>query len=697
MDIINKRRKNILDTCLSGLFRLSRLSRLFSLFSLVSLFGGNTIYGYEKVVDYRIKAQLFPEKKEIKGEEILVWKNVTSNSTDELYFHMYLNAFKNEWTTFIKEAKGIPKKFKITEDDWGWIKINSFAINGKELSENFERKARRNPAPSGAGKASNINDKIPCRRRIPANYGGVLQYVSSDDGNPYDQTVLKVKLPEAVPPQSSAEVKIDFISKLPRIIARTGFHRDDFFMVAQWFPKIGVLEEKGWNCHQYHRNSEYYADFGDYEVEIIVPEKYGVVATGKKLKEIKNKDGTISRIFSQDRVHDFAWCASKYHKIFIEDFSLENPPLKTKMILFLHPEHFNQRERYSVALKRAIEFYSKNYGPYPYETITLVDPAPGAMGAGGMEYPTLITAGTSRVLPKGMLFPELVTVHEFGHQFWYGISANNEFEEAWLDEGMNSYSEAKAMTEYWGEKTSVFNFKFFKIGDIDFQRFGVITSRNYDPIYKKSWEYISGGSYGINSYQKPAVMLLTLENYLGKETFSKVMKTYFEIVKFTHPKTEDFIKTAEEVSGKDLRWFFDQVLFGSGSLDYGIESIMTKKVKKPRGKFDVKIEDMKKEMWESEVTVVRYGEVIFPQEILVVFENGEKVFEKWDGKEKWKKFSYKKPNRVKYAQVDPHNKILLDRNTFNNSKLAKKNLIFPLREAIKGTFRFQMLLSFICL
>ena len=92
-----------------------------------------------------------------------------------------------------------------------------------------------------------------------------------------------------------------------------------------------------------------------------------------------------------------------------------------------------------------LEFYSRNYGAYPYETITLVDPPINALGAGGMEYPTLFTSIGLWFFPGGLRLPEMVTIHEFGHGYWYGIVASNEFEEAWLDEGINSYSEIKAM------------------------------------------------------------------------------------------------------------------------------------------------------------------------------------------------------------------------------------------------------------
>ena len=97
------------------------------------------------------------------------------------------------------------------------------------------------------------------------------------------------------------------------------------------------------------------------------------------------------------------------------------------------------------------------YGPYPYAQITVVDPPHGAAEAGGMEYPTFITGDSGWYIPKGVHFIDLVTEHEFGHQYWYGMVATNEFENGWLDEGINSYTEVKVLDNIYGEKTSIIN------------------------------------------------------------------------------------------------------------------------------------------------------------------------------------------------------------------------------------------------
>ena len=622
------------------------------------------------IVDYRIKAKLLLKEKAVTGEETLTWLNDSDQHISELQFHLYLNAFKNSRTTFLKESKGIHRKFKLDKENWGYIEVKKIQIiDGPDLSSTME-------------------------------------YIQPDDGNKDDQSVMRVILPKPVPPKEKITIQIEFYSKLPKVFARSGFY-EDFFMVAQWFPKIGVFWNGEWNCHQYHRNTEFFADFGVYEVEITVPEEYVVGATGKRIKEIKNEDGTITYTHYQEDVHDFAWTACPDFVEFREKFTMDDPPVDTEMILLVHRSHLNHKDRYLSSLKNGIEFYSQNYGPYPYPTITLVDPAPGAMGAGGMEYPTLFTSITFWWLPKGLLLPEMVTIHEFGHNYWYGMIGSNEFEEAWLDEGFNTYSEIKAMAKYYGEYESMFNIHGLKISDFTLQRTQVIATGKMDPILKNSWEYFSSGSYGVNTYSKAGLMLLTLEKYLGEEVMSKIMKTYFERWKFKHPTSKDFIAVTEEASGQDLSWFFNQFLYSPDKLDYAIGKVKSEEVKEPEGIFDNKQEEgseekeaeeekeKKEKIYRNEVVVVRKETLVFPQEILIVFENGEETLEKWDGKERWKRFVYFKPYRLKFAQVDPDNKVLLDANYTNNSRVLKPKKTSVLKYALCKMFRFQNFLTFI--
>ncbi|MBN2408687.1 MAG: hypothetical protein JXE07_03030, partial [Candidatus Aminicenantes bacterium] len=326
-----------------------------------------------------------------------------------------------------------------------------------------------------------------------------------------------------------------------------------------------------------------------------------------------------------------------------------------------------------------------------------------AMGAGGMEYPTLFTTMAVSFMPQGLRMLEMVTIHEFGHGYWYGIVGSNEFEEAWLDEGINSYSEMKAMDSYYGDGRSMIDLGPIEIGDGDYQRLQFIPIFAWDPIVKNSWEFVSGGSYSSNTYSKAAITLKTLENFLGEEVMARVMRTYYEKWKFRHPRTDDFIAVAEEVSAQDLGWFFDQFLKTAGTLDYAVSSVRSREVAEPAGFFGGEFVAPKREskgrdkdgekVFRNEVVVQRKGKLLFPQEILVVFEDGEEIREKWDGRDKWKKFIYERPVKLKSASLDPENKILLDVNSFNNSKVMKPDRASPLKYALGLALKFQEFLT----
>ena len=623
-----------------------------------------------EVASYDIKARLVPATRTIEATETLVWTNDSETAVSELPFHLYMNAFRNNRTTFMKESGGLHRGFESGRDEWGKIDVGRIVIAGG------------------------------------ADLTGTMAFLRPDDGNPDDRTVMQVTLPAPLGPGERIVLEITFATRLPRVFARSGYS-GEFYMVAQWFPKIGVLQEDGVGLPPISRQFRVLRRLRRLQGAITVPEKYVVGATGRRESERKNADGTKTLVHVQEDVHDFAWTACPDFVESRERFVLDDPPVDTEMILLVHKAHLNSRDRYALALRRGLEFFSKSYGPYPYETITLVDPAPGAAGAGGMEYPTLFTAGTTSWMPAGVRMPEMVTIHEFGHGYWYGIVASNEFHEAWLDEGINSYSEVKAMEKYYGEGRSMIDLGGLRIGDLTSQRAKVIGSGRFDPVLRGSWDYVSGGSYGLNVYAKAALMMLTLERWLGEDVMARVMKTYYERWKFRHPTSDDFIRAAEEVSGKDLGWFFDQTLRSPDKLDYAVSELSAREVNEAAGLFDEKgagpvadakaAKAAKAAAFRNVVVVARYGEWIFPQELLVTFADGRKIRETWDGKDRWKRFVYELPVKAVSAEIDPDRKLVLDGNYLNNSRILEPDKK-PVRRASLGLLRWlQGLLSLVSL
>ncbi|PYR53963.1 MAG: hypothetical protein DMF95_02020 [Acidobacteria bacterium] len=244
----------------------------------------------------------------------------------------------------------------------------------------------------------------------------------------------------------AAVSEVSWTAHVPRTFARTGAI-GNFFFIAQWFPKIGVLQDEGWNCHQFHPGTEFFSDYGVYDVSLTVPSGWPLGATGVQRDRVENNDRTTTHRYYQEDVHDFAWTTSPDY--LERDARFEHPVLPAvDMRLLLQPEHAGQAERHFNATRTTLKYYGEWYGAYPYGHITIIDPAYQS-GAGGMEYPTIFTAGTRWLAPPHVTTPEGVTVHEAGHQFWYGIVGNNEFEDAWMDEGFNTFSTARAVAEVY--------------------------------------------------------------------------------------------------------------------------------------------------------------------------------------------------------------------------------------------------------
>jgi len=378
------------------------------------------------------------------------------------------------------------------------------------------------------------------------------------------------------------------------------------------------------------------------------------------------------------------------------------PPVE--MRLMLQPEHLGQAERHFAATRAALQYYGTWYGAYPYGHVTIVDPVYDS-GTGGMEYPTIFTCRTRLLNPEGGGSPEGVTIHECGHQFWYGIVGNNEFEHAWLDEGLTTFSTARTMEAAYGENSLVRRYfrKFFPVmfSDVKLPRMTYQnrlhryrTAATSDVQSKPSYLYFPATGYRI-TYDKTALWLATLERYLGWATLQKILSTFFERYKFKHPVPDDFFNVVNEVSGQDMTWFFDQVYRSSEVFDYMVDSVSSVPAA-PEGFIDedgkkTYVEGRKNEniatdqdtegnIYRTQVEVRRNGGAVFPVEVLMVFENGETVRENWDGKDRWKLYVYEKPSKLKYAVVDPDHKLLLDINYTNNSRLLESASAFPARK-----------------
>jgi hypothetical protein len=563
-----------------------------------------------RIVEYHISVQLDAEHKQLNGAQALTWKNPGARPVNELYFHLYPNAFKSKQTTFIRESGGKLRDDKMQDDGFGHMAIDSIQTEeGVDLT-------------------------------------GTMQFVQPDDGNKQDETLMKIRLPQPVQPGQTTTVKIRFSVKLPRVFARMGY-ADDFVMAGQWFPKIAVYEpkgtrgreEEGWNLHQYHGNSEFYADFGIYNVRIQVPSRYTVAATGFPTKPAQD-DGTKKTYqFYADDVHDFAWAASPNFAYFEEPFSAPNVP-GVKIKLYLDPAHKDLKDRYLYAAKRSLAKYSEWFGKYPYSTLSIVVPPAGANGAGGMEYPTLITGWDASADTRGYEL-ERVIVHEIGHQYWYGMVASNEFEEAWLDEGFTSYSEDLVMMSEFGQNPNL---------PIESS---YITSPQ--PLKQSSWLYKGHGHYADNVYVRAKLVLAGIERQIGREQMLRVLKTYFDRWKFAHPATSDFQAVLESVTKTSWADFFRQFVYGGSMTDYAVERIGTRK-----------IEQGGKTVYENSVLIKKLDGHYMDVPIRFHFRDGSEIDKTWDGQDPQVLFTITSGSPIEWVAIDPQQTMILEHRRINN-------------------------------
>jgi hypothetical protein len=627
-----------------------------------------------RIANYAIAVALDDSAKMLAGNETLSWRNTSGDRIGELRFHLYLNAFKNTETTFLRGSSS-HRGISMREGEWGWIDVTSMMVQGGE------------------------------------DLSGKIEFVRPDDGNSNDQSVIRVPLSRPVLPGQTITLKIGFSAKLPPVFARTGFFKN-FFMVGQWFPKIGVYEAAGergaatgrWNCHQFHGNTEFYSDFGVYDVQITVPATFVVGATGTLSSENENGNGTKTVTYHAEDVHDFAWTASPMYA------DLSQTWKHVRIRVLMQPQRLHQAGRYFRSAIAALEYFERAVAPYPYPTLTIVDPAYNALGAGGMEYPTLITAGSLWGIDESLKFAEMVTVHEFGHQYWYGMCANNEFEEAWLDEGINQYYETRIMDAAYGAKSSVADLLGFQVGDFELTRNGYISMRNprIASTATAAWKF-PRNSYGSLTYDKTAVFLTTLERMVGTTTMDSVMRTFFRRWRFKHPSGRDFIRVVNEIVpavhgkkfGPTLDWYFDQVLYGAGVCDYELTSISTKRVEPPRGVYDSAGTRVTRPagtrgdstLYESRVTVSRLGDLQLPVAVLIRFDDGSEVREEWDGKSSIATFTYCVRTKILSAVVDPDNLLAMDINITNNSRTLNPKQSPIWKYTVKMLFWVQNILQ----
>lgn len=530
------------------------------------LLGANVLHGqstyFQQEVNYTIQVSLDESNKLLRGFEKMEYINRSPDTLRYIFIHLWPNAYKNDKTAFNQQQveNGKLDFYLSDKKDRGFIDSLSFTVNGKQVA--------------------------------------ISEYNNHPD-------VAMITLPEPLLPGKRIDITTPFRVVIPKVFSRLGFG-DDNFQISQWYPKPAVYDRKGWHPMPYLDQGEFYSEYGRFDVSITVPDNYVVAATGNveqtneiqfwhqrivpsdslKAKAMLKKFDTLNDMSTQSKtlrfveqnIHDFAWFASKKYLVDTATAVLSSGRRVTCSSYYLPKHHslYRGSARYTA---QTIEYLSKKVGEYPYQQCAVVDGT--LLAGGGMEYPTITVIGS--VGSAEML--KTIIIHEVGHNWFYGILGSNERDHPWMDEGINSFYEQKMdeVIDINKEKSSpvigkksrrentlginssnktLENIAYFATATIDLDQPCDAPSDAYLPI-----------NYGGVVYQKTAKMMAYLAHYLGEDKFDKVMQTYYKQWQFKHPYPEDFSTIAEQISGKDLSWFFQDALKSTHKMDYRLKSV----------------------------------------------------------------------------------------------------------------------------
>ena len=501
-----------------------------------------------------------------------------------------------------------------------------------------------------------------------------------------DDTRMQISLPSALSAgggQLKLKIEYSFVSpdygsdRMGILNTKNG----KIFSVAQWYPRMCVYDDVlGWNTLPYTGPSEFYLEYGDYDISITVPSNHIVVSSGeltnpqdvytveqqKRWKAAAQSDKTViiraaselldpkSRPsgkqeltwnFKLKNARDAAWASSA---AFIIDAARMNLPSgKKSMAISAYPEESDGNDawgRSTEYTKASNEFNSKKWLEFPYPAATNV-----ASVAGGMEYPGIVFCG-AKAKSAGLWG---VTDHEFGHTWFPMIVGSNERLFAWMDEGFNTFINSLASKDFNGGE--------YKPGTTDMHSLGkVITSAAYEPVMS-SPDNMKESNIGILAYYKPAIGLTLLrEQIVGPDRFDRAFKTYIDRWAYKHPTPDDFFRTIENVSGENLNWFWRGWYINNWKLDQAVRDVKYVKNDPAQGAL-ITIENLEKMpmpvILEIKTKSGKVSRLKLPVEV-------------WQRNKQWT-FIYPSDEEIVSVVSDP-DKVLPDSNSANNSWTSVK-------------------------
>ncbi len=445
----------------------------------------------EMINEYKIDVNLHFNKHSYEAEQWVTYVNNTDKNLDQIYFHIYPNAFKTLESAPILFSQGNenPISYK-----GGFIDIEKVAIDSAKVDY-----------------------------KILADI----------------DTILNIKLDKPLIKGEKTTIYFKYSVKLPFAKDRFGYG-DNVINVGNWYPIACVYDDNGWNLDPYYKLGDpFYSDLSNYKVTINT-DKDIVVASSGNIQQEEILKGKKTYHIEGRLIRDFAWAASPDFKI------AESDSNGTRIKLYYLNKNSTMVKRTLKIGQDALNTFSSLFGKYPYGQYSIVI----TQFPSGMEYPGLVFIGDDFFSPRYIDILEQVIVHETAHQWWYGVVGNNQIKEAWLDEALTTYSEVLYNEEIYGKDVGkdyfINNIKIgYEYGETYLGK-GQIVNKALDEFY--SWD-----DYGILVYTKGAMFINQIKEDYGRDLLINILNTYFEKYKFTNASTEDFIAICEEVTGKDFK------------------------------------------------------------------------------------------------------------------------------------------------
>lgn len=559
---------------------------------------------------YTLFARLDEKTHTIFGQGTIDFINRSPHPTSELYFHLYLNAFENEQTLFLRKRGGRSGSWRGRR---GFSKVESLRSESFGDAELWDLAEPHSP------------------------------------GDPDDRTDIRVALPRAILAQERVVFEISFVSQLPEIIERTGY-RKDFHFAGQWFPKLAKREANGkWAHFAFHPFGEFYADFGNYDISLDVPSSYGLGSTGQFVSVEEQGERRVYRALATG-VHDFAWTAWP-------GFDEEERRVGGIVVRVLAPKGSPRLKELTFSVAEAgLSDLESAYGPYPYPQLTIVQPPHYAKRAGGMEYPGLITTrGTELSTRLPVRDHELVTIHEMAHLWFHGMIASNEMASPFLDEGLASFAEWRFLEKHF-YPGSLVNIPGLSISRTALGRFDHMNSGWDQAIALSAPQFASFGALGSLVYSRAALCLLTLERVYEKGKLDQALQSYAKKWRFGHPQPRDFFKELERVLGPQARSTAELMFQRQGSIDLQVDPPETVAV---NGRFHTKL------------TIRKSGTLKLPFDVAVEFGDGVRIKKQFKGNKKLESVEFDHFAPIQQVIADPEQRILIDESFLNNRYLAE--------------------------